>query len=565
MSKTFRHKTPKIGRNAPCPCGSGKKFKHCHGGAQHIPANPTATADLSAQIFAEGKRKLEQHKAQERQRQKQQGLGRPIISIEHKGYRFIAAGKYLHYGKWKTFPDFLGVYISSTLGTDWGNSEIAKPLDERHTIMQWYDKICHLQKSHFEGPGQVFRTPLTGAVSAYHRLAYNLYLIAHNGNDIQTILLSRLKDRDNFQGAYYETQVAAWLIKAGFELEFEDEQDVSTTHCEFTATHVETGEKYSVEAKTRQTRPGGSSRTPVGKQLRKALIKSAAYKRLVFIDLNKALHTQEAAYRAADRAEFILKQSEESMEINGAPAPPAYVCITNMNDQHALDSSSNATMVSFVGFKLSDFLGKYKTPREAAHARDRHLPIFKLMKSIEEHNAIPQTFDGGLPSEVFPSDHMPRLKVGEHYLVPSPDGEKVTAELMDAIVQDGKATAVLRDTKSDRNWIGTFEMSAEELSDYAQHPDTYFGVYKKQSKRAKTIIELYDFFAETYEQTPKEKLIGLMPNYPDLEQLKGLSQKELVEILAERYTYRVLNKGFKPKTGEEIYAHRCSNKTKKEH
>jgi uncharacterized protein len=23
--------TPKIGRNDPCPCGSGKKFKHCHG------------------------------------------------------------------------------------------------------------------------------------------------------------------------------------------------------------------------------------------------------------------------------------------------------------------------------------------------------------------------------------------------------------------------------------------------------------------------------------------------------------------------------------------------------
>ena len=25
------HKGPKIGRNAPCPCGSGKKYKHCHG------------------------------------------------------------------------------------------------------------------------------------------------------------------------------------------------------------------------------------------------------------------------------------------------------------------------------------------------------------------------------------------------------------------------------------------------------------------------------------------------------------------------------------------------------
>jgi preprotein translocase subunit SecA len=22
---------PKVGRNEPCPCGSGRKFKHCHG------------------------------------------------------------------------------------------------------------------------------------------------------------------------------------------------------------------------------------------------------------------------------------------------------------------------------------------------------------------------------------------------------------------------------------------------------------------------------------------------------------------------------------------------------
>lgn len=28
---TLRNAAPKIGRNDPCPCGSGKKFKHCHG------------------------------------------------------------------------------------------------------------------------------------------------------------------------------------------------------------------------------------------------------------------------------------------------------------------------------------------------------------------------------------------------------------------------------------------------------------------------------------------------------------------------------------------------------
>lgn len=29
--KTIRRKQNKVGRNEPCPCGSGKKFKHCHG------------------------------------------------------------------------------------------------------------------------------------------------------------------------------------------------------------------------------------------------------------------------------------------------------------------------------------------------------------------------------------------------------------------------------------------------------------------------------------------------------------------------------------------------------
>ena len=29
--ETFRRANTKVGRNAPCPCGSGKKYKHCHG------------------------------------------------------------------------------------------------------------------------------------------------------------------------------------------------------------------------------------------------------------------------------------------------------------------------------------------------------------------------------------------------------------------------------------------------------------------------------------------------------------------------------------------------------
>jgi preprotein translocase subunit SecA len=30
----FVRQMPKVGRNEPCPCGSGRKFKHCHGSLQ---------------------------------------------------------------------------------------------------------------------------------------------------------------------------------------------------------------------------------------------------------------------------------------------------------------------------------------------------------------------------------------------------------------------------------------------------------------------------------------------------------------------------------------------------
>jgi preprotein translocase subunit SecA len=29
--ETFKRTEKKVGRNDPCPCGSGKKYKHCHG------------------------------------------------------------------------------------------------------------------------------------------------------------------------------------------------------------------------------------------------------------------------------------------------------------------------------------------------------------------------------------------------------------------------------------------------------------------------------------------------------------------------------------------------------
>lgn len=544
MTNSLNRGGPKIGRNDPCFCGSNRKFKHCHGGVQHTLPALLARDRVEKQVIEQGRRHFEKHKVQELQRQKQQGLGRPIISTEHKGYRFVAVGNQMHYGKWKSFHDFLGNYIKHTLGGQWGNAEIAKPLAERHPLLQWYDKICRLQAEHAKEPGAVFSTPLTGAISAYNRLAYNLYLIAHNGKDIQTRLIARLKNKDNFQGAFFEAQVAAWLIKAGFELEFEDESDRTSKHCEFTATYTETGEKYSVEAKSREIESRNFSRPKVGRKLHEALEKKANHTRLIFLDLNKPLHTQDAAEIAVDRAERIIRQSE-GLKIADKPAPAAYVCITNMTDQYSLDTSSLAMIASFSGFKIHDFMNcEFPSLREAARARERHLPMFQLFKSIGEHREIPQTFGGELPSEAFAPNPLPKLQVGQFYAVPGPDGIEVNAQLVQATVGNDKAHCVLHDPATNKSWIGTFDMTADELADCAKHPDTYFGVYQRRARKVETAIEMFDFFVEGYRDTPKERLVELLSNYPNQESLQTMSQKELVELLAERYAMSTISVGF---------------------
>jgi preprotein translocase subunit SecA len=41
-----RREGPKIGRNDPCPCGSGLKFKKCHGAALEDESDPTDDATV---------------------------------------------------------------------------------------------------------------------------------------------------------------------------------------------------------------------------------------------------------------------------------------------------------------------------------------------------------------------------------------------------------------------------------------------------------------------------------------------------------------------------------------
>jgi len=78
---------PKTGRNAPCPCGGGKKFKKCHGSVEAEAAPKSAQPLLPSDELL--RTILAQKEAEHHQRQQQQGLGRPILSFEVNGLRVV--------------------------------------------------------------------------------------------------------------------------------------------------------------------------------------------------------------------------------------------------------------------------------------------------------------------------------------------------------------------------------------------------------------------------------------------------------------------------------------------
>lgn len=486
------------------------------------------------------RRLFEAKRSQEMQRQRQQGLGRAIISVEHMGYRFVAVGSSLYHSKtWKSVPDFLSDYLKIILGAEWGREEISKRLEERHPIMQWYERLCRVQQAHKKAEGEIFSTPLTGAISAYTRLAYNLYLIAHNVRDIQTRLIERLKNSTNFQGALYETQVAAELIKAGFALEFENEEDGSSTHCEFTATFTRTGRRFSVEAKSRDSVQMGDRRRTlrVGKHLRLALEKKANHERLVFVNINRPTGTTQVDDdRLLDRAVKAIRQLER-LSIDDQPAPSAYVFLTNYSDQYHLDDVNFRWYAALVGFKIADYGegAKYESLRAAHKARGKHIEMFELKRSLIEHSQIPMTFDGELPSAVFGGVGTPRLQVGRRYLVPDQSGKEVEGVLVDAtvLVGNGQAWGVYQLDQGTRI-IATCPLTPEELQDFHSDPDTFFGVYKKQGRRVDNPIELFEVLLDCYKDTPKEQLLNLLRDAADLEELRGYSQGDLAETYCER-------------------------------
>ncbi|MFB3095872.1 MAG: SEC-C metal-binding domain-containing protein, partial [Candidatus Acidiferrales bacterium] len=132
----MRPRAQKFGRNDPCPCGSGKKYKRCC-----LDSPNTRRAPEHSLPPPEIIRSFLDHQRREKERKEKFGEVKPEIAIDFKGYKFVAVGSTLHYSKkWKFFADFLQEYVPTVFGKEWGEAELAKPVEQRHPLVQWRTK-----------------------------------------------------------------------------------------------------------------------------------------------------------------------------------------------------------------------------------------------------------------------------------------------------------------------------------------------------------------------------------------------------------------------------------------
>jgi hypothetical protein len=534
----------KIGRNQVCPkCNSGKKYKKCCGDPKrqdHLINQSTTLSSTTTRDIIEACHK--QNSVKEHIRRQQQGFGKPIIEAKSKGNQFVAVGNTLYYSpKWKTFPDFLLDYIKMILDESWGNKELQKPAKEQHPIIQWYTQLCIHQAKYIKNAGEP--TPITanGLTHCYLGLAYSLYLIKHNV-ELQKILIERLKDINNFQGAYYELIVANCLIRAGFELELEDEQDERKKHCEFSAISKATGKKYWVEAKSRsvvgvlgKNESNGTTRSDptckLSDHIKNAFLKPAQDERLIFVDVNTKCASNNTP-DWFDRAENKLKMKERDL----SPDQTAYVFVTNLPFHLHLDSEHHTVAILPYGLGIPDFVKNEPLRLSEIYKRkQKHIDAFNIMDSFAQYMKFPETFDGSLPSDTFLKNSQ-KIQIGERYFFEDICADGTLATVTTATVDETNKCIMIG---TDSGHILTKPMTDEEFRDYQNHPDAYFGSIYRQGRKSNDIYEFFENIVEIHMGYSKESTLKHMEKWSNYEDIQKLSKEEIVLLYCESIAHHM--------------------------
>jgi hypothetical protein len=288
----------------------------------------------------------------EQQRIARYGKVNPEIAIKFKDYQFVAVGSKVFYSKaWTSFTDFLIGYVPEVFNKKWWAAEIAKAPAECNQVRIWWETLRQHVKAQQKRTDGNYVVTHNGFAGAYLTFAYDLYVVEHNGRLDET-LIARLKNRDQFQGARHELFAEATCLRAGFAIEREDEKDKTRKHAEFVATHLQSGLRFSVEAKSKHragvlgmpgvAQPHEKINLNFGQLINNALAKNPPHPLVVFIDTNLPSRAAHRLYapRIEDGKEIpsrlLLGLLDRVAKEHGDSDPYAMLIFSNHPQHYAL-------------------------------------------------------------------------------------------------------------------------------------------------------------------------------------------------------------------------------------
>jgi len=146
-------------------------------------------------------------------------------------------------------------YIKADFWRRMASATNALPEGKRHVLIRWVEAYRDWRKANEAEANKedehTWGAEPSGEVFALHQFAYDIYCLQAI-HKLPDNLINRLKNNKEFQGARYEVAVAAIIARAGFEINFLDEKEKASKHCEFIAKNRYTHEEIGVEAKSRR-------------------------------------------------------------------------------------------------------------------------------------------------------------------------------------------------------------------------------------------------------------------------------------------------------------------------
>lgn len=244
----------KIGRNDPCPCGSGKKYKRCCISKNN--SNPIIT-EVETTPELESLRQSIIEENENRRELFLEPLGifidfvKPII---FKTKKFWVLGNRVYYNRPEneTFHEFIISVLLNTLGEEWYKNQSLLQLEDQHFIYCCYKKYLEWRKKNISNHSdtKISCASPDGWTKSILSLAFDICSLVHKEH-LPEGLLNRLKNKDQYQGVRYEIAISAIIARLNYKINFLDEQNLKTIHPEFIAENRDTREKVAVEGKSK--------------------------------------------------------------------------------------------------------------------------------------------------------------------------------------------------------------------------------------------------------------------------------------------------------------------------